>query len=194
MVYVDIERCTGCGICVGVCPQRAISLHNDLVVINQEQCIQCETCAEVCPVGAIRKVVLTYAQTTKGGDNMVYGFGRGFGRRGGMGFGFRGSSPPWPYVGLGRGGLPRCGYFFSGAVGLPEAGITPQAQAYWQAMPTGQVPYPSYGVPTTAPGTAPFASQMTPEQELDFLKNQAEAIKGQLEQIDVKMRDLESEK
>ena len=51
---------------------------------------------------------------------MVYGFGGdggrgiGFGFRGGMGFGFRGSSPPWPYVGLGRGGLPRCGYFLSG--------------------------------------------------------------------------------
>lgn len=40
-----------------------------------------------------------------------YGFGRGFGRgrgRGfGRGFGFRGYSPPWPYVGLGRGGLRR---------------------------------------------------------------------------------------
>ena len=51
-----------------------------------------------------------------GGRGMV---GRGFG--GGMGFGFRGSSPPWPYVGLGRGGLPRCAYFFSG---VPQA--TPQ--------------------------------------------------------------------
>jgi len=40
----------------------------------------------------------------------------------------------------------------------------------------------------------PFAPQMTPEQELDFLKNQAEAIKGQLEQIDARMRGLESEK
>ena len=33
---------------------------------------------------------------------MYYGYGRGFG--------FRGSSPPWPYVGRGRGGLPRCQY------------------------------------------------------------------------------------
>jgi hypothetical protein len=46
-------------------------------------------------------------------------YGRNFaerGQRGGMGFGFRGSSPPWPYVGLGRGGLPRCGYYFRSAV------------------------------------------------------------------------------
>ncbi len=41
---------------------------------------------------------------------MVYGFGRGPGGRGGAGLGFRGSSPPWPYVGMGRGGLPRCQY------------------------------------------------------------------------------------
>lgn len=26
----------------------------------------------------------------------------------GRDFGFRGSYPPWPYIGLGRGGLPRC--------------------------------------------------------------------------------------
>ncbi len=58
---------------------------------------------------------------------MPNGFGRGCGRRGGMGFGFRGSSPPWPYVGLGRGGLPRCGYFLSGAVGLPGTWPMPQS-------------------------------------------------------------------
>ncbi len=29
---------------------------------------------------------------------------------GGAGFGFRGSSPPYPYIGRGRGGLPRCQY------------------------------------------------------------------------------------
>jgi hypothetical protein len=39
---------------------------------------------------------------------MVYGYGRGFGAGFGRGFGFGGASPPWPYVGRGRGGLPRC--------------------------------------------------------------------------------------
>ena len=34
----------------------------------------------------------------------------GFGRRMSAGFGFRGGSPPWPYMGRGRGGLPRCWY------------------------------------------------------------------------------------
>ena len=31
-------------------------------------------------------------------------------QRAGAGIGFRGSSPPWPYVGRGRSGLPRCQY------------------------------------------------------------------------------------
>ena len=66
------------------------------------------------------------------------GRGGGFGFRGGMGFGFRGSSPPWPYVGLGRGGLPRCGYFLSGA------GVSP-------AWPYQQPAYPFYGgAPSTS--------------------------------------------
>lgn len=48
---------------------------------------------------------------------MVYGFDRRSGLRGGAGFGFRGTSPPWPYVGRGRGGLPRCRY--PGTVAAP---------------------------------------------------------------------------
>ena len=110
---------------------------------------------------------------------MPYGFGRGFGR--GMGFGFRGSSPPWPYVGRGRGGLPRCGYFFGGAVGAPAA---------WQYQ---QPPYPSYETTPPAYGYTPFAPQMTKEQELDSLRGQAEAIKEQLEQIDTRVHELEGE-
>ena len=114
---------------------------------------------------------------------MPNGFGRGkgagFGSRGGMGFGFRGSSPPWPYVGLGRGGLPRCGYFLSGA-GAPAA---------W---PYQQPPYPFYAGAPSASGYAPFAPQMTREQELDFLKQQADVIKGQLEQLESRVRELEA--
>jgi len=117
---------------------------------------------------------------------------RGYGGRGGMGFGFRGSSPPWPYVGLGRGGLPRCGYFLSGAGSLSGAWPMPQAQAYWQAVQAGQAPYPPYGAPTPAPGATPSTPQMPPEQEVDFLKNQAAVIKGQLEQIESRVCDLET--
>ena len=106
---------------------------------------------------------------------MPSGFGRGRGR----GFGFRGSSPPWPYVGIGRGGLPRHEYFLSGATGAP---------AQW---PYQQAPY---AAASPAFSNVPLTSQITPEQELDFLRNQAEAIGEQLEQIETRMHSLESER
>ena len=43
------------------------------------------------------------------------------------------------------------------------------------------------------PGADPYAPQMTREQELDFLRSEAEAMKGQLEQIDARMKELETE-
>jgi hypothetical protein len=124
-----------------------------------------------------------------------YGYGRGFGR-GGWGFGFRGSSPPWPYVGLGRGGLPRCGYFLSGAAGMPAPQVYPSYGSPGDATYYGGMAYPGYvpyGYAGAPMGADPYAPQMSREQELDFLKNQAEAIKGQLEQIDGRIKELETE-
>jgi len=127
---------------------------------------------------------------------MPNGYGRGFGRgRGGWGFGFRGSSPPWPYVGLGRGGLPRCGYFLSGAAGMPAP---PEYARYGEpwgvphyegAAYSGGMPY---GYAGSTMGAYPYSPQMTREQELDFLRNQAEAIKEELDQIDNRIKELET--
>jgi len=58
MVSVDNAKCTGCGSCVDVCPQQAITMHDDLAMINEDLCLQCGTCANVCPAGAIREVAL----------------------------------------------------------------------------------------------------------------------------------------
>jgi hypothetical protein len=103
----------------------------------------------------------------------------GFGYRGGWGFGFRGSSPPWPYVGLGRGGLPRCGYFLAGTPVAPD--YAPYYGAAWD------MPY------AATPDTTPFAPQMTREQEIDFLRNEAEALSENLEQIEARINELEAE-
>ena len=110
-----------------------------------------------------------------------FGQGRGFGRGsgGGMGFGFRGSSPPWPYVGRGRGGLPRCGYYVGGAGALGPGSY--QTQSFYSGTPS-------------APGYAPYSTQMPRGDELNYMKDQAEAIKGHLEEIESRMRDLEAEK
>lgn len=112
-----------------------------------------------------------------------------------MRFGF---SPGW----LGRSptGLgPAASYLMTGQ--WP----TPQAQAYWQAMQTGQAPYPIYpgigAIPypfpsstSAGPGMTPFAPGLSPEQELDFLKNQASALKTQIDQINSRIKELESKK
>jgi hypothetical protein len=53
--------------------------------------------------------------------------------------------------------------------------------------------YPCYGAAPTVPGVAPLLPPMTREQELDFLRSQAQAMKGQLEQIDARIEELETE-
>jgi len=52
----------------------------------------------------------------------------GRGQTGGMGLGFRGSSPPWPYVGRGRGGLPRCSYYPGSRANTPAQGVTSEQE------------------------------------------------------------------
>ncbi len=108
--------------------------------------------------------------------------GRGSGRRGGggggMGLGFRGSSPPWPYVGRGRGGLPRCGYYIGPAA--PIAGFSQ--------------PRPFYSGTPPASGHAPYPAGMTKEDELNYMKNRAEAIKEELGEIESRMNDLDPKK
>ena len=93
---------------------------------------------------------------------MVYGFGRGSrnsgitGNRGGAGLGFRGSSLPWPYVGRGRGGLPRCSYYIGGQTIVPSVPL-----------------------------------RMNKDQEISFLRSQADDIKKKLGQVESRLHDLE---
>jgi ferredoxin len=53
---VDADKCTGCGLCVDVCPMEAIRLEEDLAVIDEEKCNLCGQCVEECPNDAIRLV------------------------------------------------------------------------------------------------------------------------------------------
>ena len=88
----------------------------------------------------------------------------------GRGFGFRGASPPWPYVGRGRGGFPRCWY--PGTVMAP-----PYTPAFYGGYPAGApTPYPPY---------------MPQEQELGFLKEESDTLRRQLEEIDARIKELE---
>jgi predicted Fe-Mo cluster-binding NifX family protein/Pyruvate/2-oxoacid:ferredoxin oxidoreductase delta subunit len=50
---VDAEKCTGCGLCVEVCPVEAIHLEGDVAVVDPQTCTGCGTCVDECPNEAI---------------------------------------------------------------------------------------------------------------------------------------------
>lgn len=56
---VNEEKCSGCRICVGLCPYRAISLReiNGRIVAHVEKalCMGCGTCSAACPSGAMQQ-------------------------------------------------------------------------------------------------------------------------------------------
>ena len=56
MIYVDTDRCNGCGDCVEACPTGAMRIVAGKATVNAEVCRECETCMSACPVGAIMSV------------------------------------------------------------------------------------------------------------------------------------------
>lgn len=48
--------CIGCRQCVKVCAVDAISMREDLAVIDPAKCVDCGACVEKCPVHVIRRV------------------------------------------------------------------------------------------------------------------------------------------
>ncbi len=53
MYQVDSSKCGGCGNCVDVCPSSAITLVDNVAVINQDDCAECGSCEAECPNEAI---------------------------------------------------------------------------------------------------------------------------------------------
>jgi ferredoxin len=54
-IVIDEELCVDCGLCTGVCPTEAMSLHPDTFRLNflRSRCTVCEQCISACPVSAI---------------------------------------------------------------------------------------------------------------------------------------------
>lgn len=60
-IFVDIEKCKGCELCMVACTQDSLSLSNSInkkgyhyVVRIKDNCTGCVNCALVCPEGIIK--------------------------------------------------------------------------------------------------------------------------------------------
>jgi NAD-dependent dihydropyrimidine dehydrogenase PreA subunit len=52
---LDVELCTGCGMCMEVCPHAVFWLDGDHAVLrDREACIECGACMTNCEAGALR--------------------------------------------------------------------------------------------------------------------------------------------
>ncbi|MDA8158890.1 MAG: CoB--CoM heterodisulfide reductase iron-sulfur subunit A family protein [Deltaproteobacteria bacterium] len=53
---VDSEKCSGCKVCISVCPYKAISFNEEkeISIINELLCQGCGTCAAACPSAVIK--------------------------------------------------------------------------------------------------------------------------------------------
>lgn len=107
----------------------------------------------------------------------------------------------WMYYATGLPGWMRFG-FSPGWLGRSATGLGPAAEY----LMTGQWPTPqmaaawgagpgAYGAPAPAAGTMPYSAPppgtISPEQELSMLRDQAEALRGQLDQIANRIEELE---
>jgi len=77
---------------------------------------------------------------------------------------------------LGRGGLPRGAYYFDNMA----------APVSWPYIST------AYSVPPASQSYASYPMSMSKEDEVSYLKDQAEAIRQELEQIDSRMQEIET--
>lgn len=58
---IDFEKCKGCSLCVGVCPQKLLELSDKVnkrgtkyvVIKDEDKCTACGLCVMMCPDSAI---------------------------------------------------------------------------------------------------------------------------------------------
>ncbi len=51
---LDENKCTGCGMCLEVCPHEVFKMNSKHAVIqNRDACMECGACSRNCPFGAV---------------------------------------------------------------------------------------------------------------------------------------------
>jgi hypothetical protein len=109
--------------------------------------------------------------------------------------GFDGTGPRGmgPMTGGGRGFCSPWGIGAAFRAGvIPSYPWAPYPYGGPGAIPSyrGYAPGTAPGQPPATPGATPYAPQMAPEQELDYLRNQAQMMREQLERIEARIREL----
>jgi len=53
-LQLDREKCTGCRMCIAVCPHEVFEIiEKKAVITNQDRCMECGACMRNCPEGVI---------------------------------------------------------------------------------------------------------------------------------------------
>lgn len=53
-LQLDEDKCTGCGMCLDVCPHEVFMMNKKHVMIeNRDACMECGACSKNCPVHAV---------------------------------------------------------------------------------------------------------------------------------------------
>ena len=74
-IEIDSELCSGCGICIDRCQMDAITLIDNISIVNRKKCLGCGLCVVTCPTGAIqlknKEKELTPPETTEDLNLMI---------------------------------------------------------------------------------------------------------------------------
>jgi hypothetical protein len=87
-------------------------------------------------------------------------------------------------------GYPMAGGWMNPYGGMPQMPYYPQPGGYGGPEMTQMPSYPPPGG-FGAPGMSPFGPPMAPEQEINYLRDQAQMLKQQMDQIDARIKELE---
>ncbi|HVN71302.1 MAG TPA: mercury methylation ferredoxin HgcB [Desulfomonilia bacterium] len=53
-LHLDEHKCTGCGMCLEVCPHEVFTMNGKRVrITNRDACMECGACSRNCPAGAV---------------------------------------------------------------------------------------------------------------------------------------------
>jgi heterodisulfide reductase subunit A len=73
IAYLTAEKCNTCGVCVGLCPTKAITKETNKLSIASVSCIGCGACVSACPNGALGLKNTTEEQLTAQIEGLVEG-------------------------------------------------------------------------------------------------------------------------